>query len=76
MPLFTNDQLQRLVMESLPKDAKPGEKVIVATVDSTGAKAIASFNFNKGAAWEFQWAARYTWTGDVQAGVRVITRWT
>lgn len=73
--LFTNDQLRRLVEESLPADAKPGEKVIIATLDSTGAKAIASFNFNKGAAWELQWATQYKWTGELQTGAKVIVRW-
>lgn len=74
--LFSPDQLQKLVAETLPSDAQPGEKVIVATVDATGAKVIASFNKQVGAAdWSFQWATQYTWKGDVQTGAKIIVRW-
>lgn len=74
--LFAPDQLAKLVAETLPADGKPGEKVIVATVDATGAKVIASFNKQIGGAdWDFQWATQYAWTGDVQTGGKVIVRW-
>lgn len=76
MSLFSQEQLQKLVTETLPADAKPGEKVIVATVDATGAKAIVSFNKQAGGAnWAVQWATAYQWHGDVQTGAKVIVRW-
>lgn len=77
MTLFTPDQIQKLVTETMPADAKPGEKIIVGTVDANGAKAIVSFNKQAGAAaWEFQWATTYQWKGDVHTGAKVILRWT
>jgi isocitrate lyase len=76
MSLFSQDQLAKLVAETLPADAKPGDKVIVATVDATGAKAIISFNKQSGGAnWQLQWATAYAWKGDVQTGAKVIVRW-
>ena len=74
--IFSPDQLQKLVKETMPADAKPGEKIIVATVDATGAKVVASFNKVTGpASWDFQWATAYQWKGDVQTGAKVIVRW-
>lgn len=74
--LFTPDQLQKLVTETMPADAKPGEKIMVATVDATGAKVVASFNKQTGpASWQLQWATTYAWKGDVTTGAKIIVRW-
>lgn len=72
LTIFSEEQLARLVAETLPPDAKPGEKIVVATVDQQGAKIVAAFKLQDH--WELQGAARADWTGDVSAGVKIIGR--
>lgn len=72
MALFSRDQLQKLITETLPADAQPGEKVIVGTVDSTGAKVVAAFKLKEH--WELQAAAEHDWHGDTKAGAKVLLR--
>lgn len=46
-PIFTQAKLQRII-DQLPTDMAPGEKVVVATVDSAGVGAVASFKLTDG----------------------------
>jgi len=78
--IFSPDQLARLVRETLPADAAPGEKVVVGTVDQHGAQIVASFK-NKGGLvgglkWEVQAAARHEWaSGENSVGTKLLLRW-
>ena len=77
--VFSPEQLQRLVRETLPADAQPGEKVVVGTVDQHGAQIVASFK-NKGGLigglqWEIQAAARHDWDGSNSVGTKLLLRW-
>ena len=73
MTLFSQDQLQKLITDTMPADAKPGEKIVVATVDSSGTKVVASFKLNQH--WDLQAAAEHDWAGDDKAGAKVLLRW-
>lgn len=72
--VFSAEALARVVSESLPTDAKPGEKVVIGTVDQHGAQVVAAFKSDSGA-WEFMGAARHEWTGDNNVGAKVLYRW-
>ncbi len=78
--IFSPEQLQALVRHTLPADAQPNEKVVIATVDQDGAQIIASFKNRAGPVgglqWELQAAARHDWTtADTIVGGRVLLRW-
>jgi hypothetical protein len=73
------DALKRLVDLALPADPKAGEKVVVGTVDQTGAQIVASLTFKAGwwkaGRWELQAAAHHRWTGDNTIGAKMLLRW-
>jgi hypothetical protein len=71
---FSPDQLKKSVEKILPTDPGLGEKVVVGTIDNTGAQIVASFKF-KDDKWELQAAARHEWGGDTTVGAKVILRW-
>jgi hypothetical protein len=71
--LFSPASLDAIVRETLPADAKPGEKVVIATVDDAGLKVVASFKLKD--KWELQAAAHHPWNGDARVGARVLLRW-
>ncbi len=77
--IFSAEQLQRLVTETLPADAQPGEKVVVGTLDKHGAQVVASFKNRAaqvgGLHWELQAAARHDWDGANSIGTRLLLRW-
>jgi hypothetical protein len=72
--IFAPHELDRIIADTLPADATPGEKVLVGTVDASGAQVIASFQFADG--WQLQGQLRKTWseTG-VSGSARVVKRW-
>jgi hypothetical protein len=76
--IFSPEALAKVVSETLPTDAQPGEKVVVGTLDQHGAQVVASFK-NKansgGVNWELQAAARHDWSGDNSVGAKVLLRW-
>lgn len=71
--VFSQEQLTKIIDSTIPPDLKPGEKVVIGAVDLQGAQVVASFK--KGDHVMFQAAARHDWTGDNQAGAKVILRW-
>jgi len=71
--IFAPEHLDKLVAETLPKDAAPGSKVVVGTVDQQGAQVVAAFKFND--KWELQTAARHEWSGDNSVGAKVLLKW-
>jgi hypothetical protein len=71
--MFSRAVLEKLVAESLPADAKPGEKVVIGTIDQDGAQVVASFKLKE--RWELQAAARHDWTGDTAVTAKVLLRW-
>jgi len=76
--IFSNEQLAKIVTETLPKDAEPGEKVLVADVNNEGVKVIAAFKFKQVGfkpAWELQAVAEHDWSGDNKVGGKVVMRW-
>lgn len=76
--IFSPAALTKVIAESLPADAKPGEKVVVGTIDQNGVQVVASFKNNvqgQGLNWELQAAARHDWTGDNTVGAKVLLRW-
>lgn len=78
--VFSPETLDRLTRETLPADAKPGEKVVVGTVDDKGVQVVAAFKFKpwlEGTElrWELQAAYRHEWTGDDAVGGKVLLRW-
>jgi hypothetical protein len=78
MKIFSPEALSKVVRETLPVDGKPGEKVVVGTVDQDGAQVVASFKnmpTHDGFAWELQAAARHDWTGANSVGAAVLLRW-
>ncbi len=75
---FSPEQLTAIVNKVLPQDATPGQKVVVGTVDMTGAQVIAGFKrkaSDDGFVWEFQAAARHNWGGDNTVGAKVLLKW-
>lgn len=80
VPIFSSEQLARVVREALPTDADTGTKVLVGTVDQDGAQVVVAFkNIAAGdtrrPTWEVQAAARHTWAGDNQVGAKAIMQW-
>jgi hypothetical protein len=76
--IFSPEQLNKIVAETLPTDAKPNEKIVVGTVDQHGVQVVASFKntvHSDGLNWELQAAARHDWTGDNSVGAKVLLRW-
>lgn len=74
--IFSPESLQKLVDESLPKDAGPNDHVVVGTLDETGAQVVAGFTFHESkATWELQAAARHDWGGNNEVGAKVLLRW-
>jgi hypothetical protein len=71
--IFSPEALQKVVSETLPTDGKPGEKVVVGTVDQHGAQVVASFKMKD--KWELQAAARHDWDGNNSVGAKVLLRW-
>lgn len=71
--IFSPEALAKVVSETLPADAKPGDKVVVGTVDQNGAQVVASFKLKD--KWELQAAARHEWNGDNSVGAKVLLRW-
>lgn len=71
--IFSQEALDKVISENLPVDGKPGEKVVVGTVDQTGAQVVASFKMKD--RWELQAAARHDWDGQNSVGGKVLLRW-
>lgn len=70
-------ELRRLIDETLPADAAPGEKIVVGMVNQQGAQIVASFKKTGShqESWEVQAAARHDWNGDNSVGAKVLLRW-
>lgn len=76
LTIFSPAQLAKLVNDTMPKDAQPGEHITVLTVDQTGAQIAASFKLKADkVTWDLQAAARHDWTGDNAIGARILLRW-
>jgi hypothetical protein len=73
VPIFSTDQLDRLIAKTLPTDAKPGEKVVVGAVDQQGVQVVARFKWKEH--WELQAAWEHDWAGENNAGAKVLLRW-
>jgi hypothetical protein len=73
MSVFSNAQLQKIIADTLPADAKPGEKVVVGAIDQNGVKVVASFKLKEH--WELQAAAEHEWSGEDHVGAKVLLRW-
>jgi hypothetical protein len=71
--IFSPEALDKVISETLPADAKPGEKIVVGTVDEHGAQVVASFKMRE--KWELQAAARHDWDGTNSVGAKVLLRW-
>jgi hypothetical protein len=71
--IFSQARLTEIVSSVLPADAKPGDKVVVGTVDEHGAQVVASFKLRD--RWELQAAARHEWDGTNSVGAKVLLRW-
>lgn len=71
--IFSQEALDKIIKETLPADAKPGEKVVVGAVNDKGVQVVASFKL-KGK-WEIQAAAKRDWSGKKEAGAKVLLRW-
>ena len=73
LTLFAPDQLAAIVEKTLPHETSAGGGVLVAAVDTDGAKIVAQFE--KGEHWTFQGAVKYDWSGETTVGAKVLVRW-
>lgn len=73
MSVFSQEQLAKIVAETIPADAKPNEKFLIGTVDQTGAKVMAVLKLKD--EWEVQAVAEANWKGSKSAGAKVMKRW-
>jgi hypothetical protein len=74
--IFSPDQLQQIVNETIPTELPAGHRnAIVAGVDQTGASVVAGFTLGAGDVWAFQGAFRHEWTGENEVGARLIASW-
>jgi len=71
--IFSPEHLDKLVADTLPKDAAPGTKVVVGTIDKDGAQVVASFKLQD--KWTLQAAGRHEWNGDNTVGAKVLLQW-
>lgn len=71
--VFSSAQLDQILKDTLPADAKPGENVIVTAIDQNGAKVAANFKLREH--WELRAAAEHEWSGDNRVGAKVVMRW-
>jgi hypothetical protein len=71
LTIFSKEQLDKLVSETLPP-ASAGHKVaVVGTVDQHGAQIVAGFTSDNNR-WRFNGAFRHDWTGDNTVGAQVM----
>lgn len=70
--IFSPEKMQAMV-EALPPDIKPGDKVVMATLDDRGAQVLVRARFDNGL--EIQAAARREHNGDIGAGASLVYRW-
>lgn len=77
MTLFSQDQLDKLVADTIPADLPEGHtSAIVGTVDQTGAQVVIGFKKDAvGGTWQAQGAFEHTWAGDNQVGAKLIYSW-
>lgn len=71
--IFSNEQLAKVVAESLPKDAQKNEKIVIGTIDQDGVQVVASFKLKE--KWELQAAVRHNWDNTDAVGAKVLLRW-
>lgn len=76
LTIFSAAQLTKLVNDTMPKDAQPGDHITVLTVDQAGAQIAASFKLKADkVTWDLQAAARHDWTGENSVGAKILLRW-
>lgn len=73
MNMFSQEALSKIVAETMPTDAKPGEKVVIGTVNQDGVQVVASFKLKE--KWELQAVAQHKWSGENNVGAKVLLRW-
>lgn len=76
--IFSQQQLARIVEETIPAAASGFTHVVVGTVDQNGAQVVVGFKKKEtsaGIKWELQAAARHDWTGENTIGGRVLLKW-
>jgi flagellar hook assembly protein FlgD len=76
--MFSNDQLQKLVSETLPVVTSPEghQNALVGTVNDEGVQVVVALKRNtEHASWEVQGGYKHTWDGDNQAGAKVLVTW-
>jgi len=75
--IFSPEQLDVLVKNTLPEDARPGEKIIVGTVDQEGVQVVVGFRkgFGASGSWDLEAAARHEWDGSNSVGAKILLRW-
>lgn len=72
--IFSQEALKQVVDKAVAENAKPGDKgLLVGTVDNNGAQVVLTLELKN--SWELQAAAGMKWTGEPEAGVKVLRRW-
>lgn len=72
--IFSQEQLSKIIKETLPADAPVGTSAVIGSVDQDGAQVVVSMQLKKH--WEIQGAARHDWdTGANSLGGKVAVRW-
>lgn len=71
--MFSQDELAKVISDTLPKLPKDRTTAIVATVDTSGLGIVGKFDKNtKSGNWELDFAVKRDWNGGVNLGTKVI----
>lgn len=69
--IFSQEQLRKLVADTLPPATDGHSVAVVGTVDQHGAQVVAGFT-SKNQQWRFNGAFRHDWNGDNTVGAQVM----
>lgn len=74
--VFSPQQLQQVIEETIPKNLPDGHKnAIVGTTDTNGVRVVAGFTLGKDDNWSIQGAFVHSWGGGNEVGAQLLFSW-
>ncbi len=75
MTIFSPQQLDSIVQQTLPSVPEGHTNAVVGTVDQKGAQVVAVFKLGDDNRWTASAVARHEWSGDNEVGGSIIYSW-
>ena len=74
--IFSPEQLDKLVNETLSETGVTSTNAVVGTVDKDGMQLTAAFSWEQSrATWKLEGVVRHNWTGDNEVGAKLLLEW-